>query len=678
MRMGPEGEADGQAALARAENEMRPAVGEALRAAPAWYWVVPSASLALVFVAVGALLWFLHRGDLDEQRVGLISDVLWVEQNLRFQLGKVEDVLQEMGRDSAGDGVADELLEARARLLMRVNPWVVQIAWLDRDQRAIKAFPAQVPHAPGGQDAAAASGEIFGFARSLGKAAWGQPFPAADQDHYVEVYVPQFHGGQLAVMMRGIVSLNTMLRLEVPWWYTEKYSVQVVDDAGAVMAYKSKVDAPESGLSYSVAFEPPGHGLRLRAIAYRADSNLARNLIAAAIVLLTLAVAWSLWALRRHVKRRYAAEVALLDAHTFRKAMEDSLTTGLRARDLAGRISYVNPAFCHMVGWSREELVGRAPPMPYWPPEDGEQIERLLDRILAGQAPREGFEIRLMRRNGERFDALIYEAPLVDAQGRHTGWMGSVLDVSARKRAEEQLRQQQERLQFTARLVTMGEMASTLAHELNQPLSAIASYSTGCLNKLESGAFRTAELAQVLRKLGDQARHAGEIIRRVHDFVRRAEPKRAPCDLNSVIDDALGLLDAQVRRQGVRVQTGLAPDLPDICADRVMIEQVVVNLLRNGIDAMRGTPADSRLLGVTSAAGEAGITLSVSDRGAGISAEVAERLYLPFFTTKEEGMGMGLNICRSIIELHKGRLWFEPNPAGGTVFCFTLPAEARA
>lgn len=679
MRSASDREVAGQAALDRAESAVRRSLQDELRAAPAWYWVVPSAALALVFVAVGMLLWLLHRSDLDEQRVGLISDVLWVEQNLRFQLGKVEDVLQELGRDSADDRVGDELLEARARLLMRVNPWLLQIAWLDPDERAIKAVPVRIDERAGaGSASAVPSGDIFGFARALGKPAWGQPYLTAAQDHYVEVYGPQFRGGRLAVMMRGIVSLDTLLQQEVPWWYTEKYSLQIVDDEGGVLASKSKVDAPESGLSYTVSFEPPGRGLRLRAIAYKTETSLLRNLIGAAIVVLTLTVAWSFWALRRHVLRRYAAEAALLEAHTFRKAMEDSLTTGLRARDLEGRITYVNPAFCRMVGWSEEELLGRDPPMPYWPPEDREQIERLLASVLAGQAPREGFEVRLMRKNGERFDALVYEAPLIDGQGRQTGWMGSVLDVSARKRAEEQLRQQQERLQFTARLVTMGELASTLAHELNQPLSAIASYSTGCLNKLESGAYEPAELAQVLRKLSAQAQHAGQVIRRVHEFVRRTEPKRVPCDLNSVIDDALGLIDAQARRRGVRVQAELAADLPEVCADRVMIEQVVVNLLRNAIDAMRDTPPGARLLGVASTNGNAGVTVSVADRGSGISAEVAERLYAPFFSTKEEGMGMGLNICRSIIELHKGRLWFEPNPAGGTMFRFTLPGGPAA
>lgn len=646
------------------------ALHDELRVAPAWYWLVPSVALALVFVAVGMLLWLLHRSDVDEQRVGLISDVLWVEQSLRFQLGKVEDVLHELGRDAVEGQVDDKLLQARALLLMRVNPWLLRVAWLDPDARLLRSAPAVHAAAP----ATGVVDETFGLARSLGKAAWSAPAARADGDHELEVHVPQFVGGRLAVMLHGVVSIKALLQREVPWWYTEKYSLKIVDDGGAVLGGKSKVDAPEGSLRYSVPFDPPGHGLRLHASAYRTETGLLRNLIGAAIFVLAIAVGWSFLALRRHVQRRYAAEMALLDAHSFRKAMEDSLTTGLRARDLDGRIHYVNPAFCRMVGWSENELVGRDPPMPYWPPEDREPLERLLGRVLAGQAPREGFETRLMRRDGERFDALIFEAPLIDAQGRQTGWMGSVLDVSARKRAEEMLRQQQERLQFTARLVTVGETASTLAHELNQPLSAIASYSTGCLNLIESGQADPQALAPALRKLGDQARHAGQIIRRVHDFVRRAEPKRAPCDLNAVIDDALGLIEAHARQRGVRIRTELAAALPAVDADAVMIEQVVVNLLRNGIDAMRDTPVDRRWLSVSSVADEAGVTVGVDDLGGGIGAEVAAHLFTPFFTTKDEGMGMGLNICRSIIELHAGRLWFEANVPAGTRFRFTLPS----
>ena len=679
MRSTSEEEVAVRAAPGRAGTAARRPMRDELRAAPVWYWAVPSAALALVFVAVGSLLWLLHRSDLDEQRVGLISDVLWVEQNLRFQLAKVEDVLQELGRDTVDDRVGDELLDARSQLLMRVNPWLLQVTWLYPEGRATRGVPVRIDGGvETGSSGAFQADEIFAFARSLGKAAWGQPYTAANQDPVVRVYAPYFRDGRLAIMMMGVVSLDTMLQQEVPWWYAEKYSLQVVDDEGRVLASKSKVGAPDSGLHYAVPFDPPGRGLQLRASAYKLDTSLLRNLIGAAIVVLTLAVAWSFWALRRHVLRRYAAEAALLEAHTFRKAMEDSLTTGLRARDLSGRITYVNPAFCRMVGRREEELVGFGPPMPYWPPEDREQIERVTANVLAGKAPHEGFEVRLMRSDGERFDALIYEAPLIDAQGRHAGWMGSVLDVSARKRAEQQLRQQQERLQFTARLVTMGEMASTLAHELNQPLSAIASYSTGCLNKLESGEYSPDELARVLRKLGLQAQNAGEIIRRVHDFVRRAKPRRAPCDLNAVIDDALGLIEAQARQHGVRIQSDLAADLLEIRADRVMIEQVMVNLLRNAIDAMHDTPPEAKLLEVASARSDTSVTVCVADRGSGIGADVAEHLYTPFFSTKAEGMGMGLNICRSIIELHQGRLWFEPNSTGGTSFRFTLPVGAAA
>jgi two-component system sensor histidine kinase DctS len=293
--------------------------------------------------------------------------------------------------------------------------------------------------------------------------------------------------------------------------------------------------------------------------------------------------------------------------------------------------------------------------------------------VLAGQAPSEGVEVRLQRKNGERFDALIYEAPLIDAEGRHTGWMGSVLDVTERKRAEELARQQQEKLQLTARLVTMGEMASTLAHELNQPLSAIASYTTGCINRLDAGDLPRGELREALGKLAAQAQRAGRVIRRVYDFVRRSEPKRAPCDVNAVVDDAVGLIEADARKQGVRIVQELATELPPVLADRVMLEQVLLNLMRNGMDAMQATEADRRQLVVSTALAEGSVLVGVADHGGGIPQEVSAHLFEPFYSTKPEGMGMGLNICRSIIEFHKGRMWVDANPGGGTLFRFTLP-----
>jgi two-component system sensor histidine kinase DctS len=292
---------------------------------------------------------------------------------------------------------------------------------------------------------------------------------------------------------------------------------------------------------------------------------------------------------------------------------------------------------------------------------------------MEGNAPREGFEIRFMRKDGSRFDALVYEAPLIDADGQHTGWMGSIVDVTARKHAEELARQQQEKLQLTSRLVTMGEMASTLAHELNQPLAAITSYNTGCLNKLESGAFTRDELSGALTKLGVQAQRAGRIIRRVHDFVRKSEPKRAPCDLAEVIDDSIGFIESAAKNRHIRIVREIQGMRPELMADQVMLEQVLLNLMRNALEAMNDQPSERRRLTIKLSQLENQMEIRVIDLGPGISTEVQEKLFTPFFSTKAEGMGMGLNICRSIIEFHQGRLWVENNPEGGTIFVITLP-----
>jgi two-component system sensor histidine kinase DctS len=295
---------------------------------------------------------------------------------------------------------------------------------------------------------------------------------------------------------------------------------------------------------------------------------------------------------------------------------------------------------------------------------------------MQGDAPREGFEIRFMRKDGSRFDALIYEAPLIDADGRQTGWMASIVDVTARKRSEELARQQQEKLQLTSRLVTMGEMASTLAHELNQPLAAITSYNAGCLNKLEAGHFSNGEVHDALVKLGVQAQRAGHIVRRVHDFVRKSEPKLARCDLAEVIDDSIGFIEAAAKALKVRIVREIQGMRPELLADRVMLEQVLLNLMRNGIEAMsRVLPEERRLTIKLNHDGEH-MQVRVIDRGPGIAADVEEKLFTPFFSTKAEGMGIGLNICRSIVEFHHGRLWVEDNPQGGAIFVITLPVTA--
>lgn len=297
--------------------------------------------------------------------------------------------------------------------------------------------------------------------------------------------------------------------------------------------------------------------------------------------------------------------------------------------------------------------------------------------VLHGQAPAEGFEIRFRRKDGELFDALVYEAPLIDGSGQHVGWMGSVLDITERKRTEEFSRQQQDKLQHTARLVAMGEMASSLAHELNQPLSAIASYTTGCLNKLEAGKATADELSGVLRKMAAQSQRAGRIIRQVYDFIRKREPKQEWCALTEVVDDAVTLFEPQAKKHGVRIERRIQGGLPEVLADPTMLEQVMLNLLRNADEAMTGSPAAQRRIAVSVFRENEHLVVRVADKGPGVVPEIIDKLFTAFFTTKDEGMGMGLSICRSIIEFHHGRLSVENAPDGGAVFLFTLPIQER-
>ena len=640
----------------------------------------PIVAMALVVVLLGVFLWMLQRNERQEEDVALIKNVLWVEQNLHFQLASDEEKLRTMaealGRRDTGPA---EALPQFSHIL-RTDPAIERLLWFDADRRLTAAMPPAGPDVPL-DDALGSShrGDAFLIARSGGRAVYTAAYTLPDGDARFDLLIPVFGPDGFDGVLVAVFSIGAILTHHVPWWFTEHYQVQVIDARGTVLGAKSHVAMPDEARTHTIPFEPPGHGLALVVGVHRTENNVARNVLLAAIFALTASALWSLWAVRRHIRRRVRAEEALRAEHAFRKAMEDSLTVGMRARDLEGRVTYVNPAFCRMVGWPAEELVGAGPAMPYWVPEEMEKTREAFLAVMSGRAPLDGFELRFRRRNGERFDALIYEAPLIDADGRHTGWMGSIVDITERKRADELARQQQERLQQTARLITMGEMASTLAHELNQPLSAIASYATGCLNRLKAGDGSAAELVPALEKLARQAMRAGQIIRRVHDFVRKRDPNVSAVALDQVVEDSVALFGPDARKHGVRIAVDVEPALPAALADRILVQQVLLNLMRNACEAMAATPREARRLELTVRREDGMLRTRIADHGCGIAPEVQERLFSPFFTTKTEGMGMGLNICRSIIEHHRGRLWFEPGPDGGAAFIFTLPlAEAEA
>ena len=531
------------------------------------------------------------------------------------------------------------------------------------------------------------------------------PMAAGLGAEVVEVCVPMQEAGRLVGFTVATLLLPQLLEEVRGAELGRRHELSFVEGDGTRLARSGAV----RGAGVFVAerlVDLPGAALQLRAEAVDRRPSLIPNLATALVLGLSVGLFVVVLLLVRDGRRRARAESLLAEALAFRKAMEDSLLTGLRARDRDGRIVYANPAFCTMVGWSVDELQRADLPL-YWPPEQVPEYQRRQAERLGPGAdtapPQEGYETIFMRRDGERFPVMIYEAPLVDGVGKHTGWMSAVLDLSAQRRVEDLSRQQQERLQATARLASVGEMASLLSHELNQPLSAIASYATGSLNLLaEPVAAATpadpellAMLRHALERIAEQAERAGRVIKSVHDFVRRRHQAHEVLAADLLIESVLPLVRLQARKSGVRVEVDVVQPVPRVRVDRTMVEQVLLNLARNGIQAMEDdTPLVERVLTlrvrlVAGVQGGRWVVFSVIDAGPGIAVDVAQRLFTPFFTTKAEGMGLGLSLCRTVIEQHGGAMDFEtlpPRPdrtdggndarAGGTEFRFTLALVA--
>jgi two-component system sensor histidine kinase DctS len=541
------------------------------------------------------------------------------------------------------------------------------------------------------------------------------PMAAGLGAEVVDVCVPMQEAGRLVGFTIATLLLPQLLEEVRGAELGRRHELSFVEGDGTRLARSGAV----RGAGVFVAerlVDLPGAALLLRAEAVERRPNLIPNLANALVLGLSIGLFVVVLLLVRDGRRRARAENLLAEALAFRKAMEDSLLTGLRARDRDGRIVYANPAFCAMVGWSADELQQADLPL-YWPPEQVPEYQRRqAERLHPGAdiaPPQEGYETIFMRRDGERFPVMIYEAPLVDGVGKHTGWMSAVLDLSAQRRVEDLSRQQQERLQATARLASVGEMASLLSHELNQPLSAIASYATGSLNLLadplaagvapgaEGAAIAPADtellamLRHALERIAEQAERAGRVIKSVHDFVRRRHQAHEVLAADLLIESVLPLVRLQARKSGARIELDVVQPVPRVRVDRTMVEQVLLNLARNGIQAMEDhTPLAERLLTlrvrvVAGAQGGRWVVFSVIDAGPGIAADVAQRLFTPFFTTKAEGMGLGLSLCRTVIEQHGGAMDFETLPprrggpdgggderAGGTEFRFTLALAA--
>jgi two-component system sensor histidine kinase DctS len=643
-----------------------------------WRWLLPVLLLLLFLATLLWLPWQAQRMEANERQEQLIADTLWVEQTIRFQLSRNEESLRLIGAEISVGQLTGAKLRDRIDSLLRGNRELSRVAWLDANGEPLTASDrSAIPLA----DFPAQSKQAAQTARhsKIAQYSYPAPPPGLQRPLQMDYHLPLYRNEQYIGSLVATYLTSSILDQLVPWWFAQDNEILLTDADDNVLDKRAAGGAGIGVYTHRRALDLPGANLVLRTNSVKSEPKLLPNLLVGSVIVLSLGLLWSLVALWRDINRRLAAEGALRQQVTFRTAMENSLLTGLRARDLEGRVTYVNPAFCQMVGLPADELVGKLPPMPYWAPEAMEEYQLRFNQVLAGAATPQ-FETIFQRADGERFPVLIFESPLVDDSGHQTGWMGSILDITDRKQAEDLNRRQQEKLQASARLASMGEIASTLAHELNQPLAAISSYTTGALNLLNAPNGESVDrelLKSALEKASAQAQRAGHVVRSVHAFVKKREPTREPVAIMELLDNVMPLVDLQARQWFVTIQTNIAPELPKVLADCVLLEQVLLNLTRNAIESMQNIAPERRLLRITAeldtASASQNIVLSVIDQGHGIPDDIAERLFSPFFSTKAEGMGMGLNICRTAVEFHGGTLSYARNPAGGTIFRVTLP-----
>jgi PAS domain S-box-containing protein len=747
---------------------------------------LPFAAIAAIVLLVGGLFIAILAEDRQLQRESLKRDFDSAVQQLSARIASLSEAVSATALEVGAQTVGERRFRAIVGDLAAAKPEVLRVKFVDASGRLVwsPAPMGPVPMLPA-DPVDTAFMPLLERARRAPDAVWGV-LPRDDRPATLALVVPVYSDGGYAGALLVRVSAAGLLRSLSPETL-DRYRLTLVTGE-ELLASTSATDPPRGATTYVAQLAPLPSEVSLQATAFRVPSRLTGSAPIWLVGVLAVAVGIALSALVSYTTRLIRADRALQAETSLRRAMENSLATGLRVLDREGITRYVNKAFCQMTGWRESDLVGRGPPYPYWPPELELDNRAKLGQILAGEIDASGFETAVLRPDGSRFDARMYVSPLVDEGGAQIGWMTSMADITEQKRVrnalaaahdrfttvlesleaavsvvardgagsdellfanrayqqefgqptdghrrlagrfgaargdlagevqdadtgrwydvrvrgirwvdgraarlmiatditlrretDEIIRQQQEKVQFTSRLMTMGEMASSLAHELNQPLTAITNYSEGALARLKSGQARGEDVLPALEKTSLQAQRAGQIIRRIREFVKRSEPRRRPTPAARIVEDAVGFAEIEARKKGIAIAIRSDPDLPPLDVDPILIEQVLLNLLKNAIDAM-GHATVRRIDVRVRRASDAMAEFAVIDRGSGIPEAHAANLFQPFFSTKSEGMGMGLNICRSIVEFHHGRLSVEPNfePSGGTIMRFTLPLATTA
>ncbi len=635
--------------------------------------------LALLAGSVVTLLLYLNNFEAEEAARRHAADAQWLEQSVQFHFRRLEDDLLVLARQAVlqaghADRTGLPTNTVQGGLLWREPGVLLSSGWIAAGQLDdLRSGPARWQLDRNADPENARALDIMQTAtQGLRRAAYAGVMRRDDGTvtDVVWLAVPFFDRGEFAGNYLAAVSLERAVSALLPNWFTQDHSVRLLtDDIGTTK------QASSEGTAYQVALNLPGTDLFLQAILTRAQPTTVPRIFFLVALLFLLGMLFALYALRRDFAKRQQVQALLRGQVALRTAMENSVTTGLRAWDLQGHILYVNEAFARMVGYPASELIGLSTPFPYWPAQQQVSLTQVHEHLMAGGTGGAGVEVQFQHRDGHLIDVLIHEAPLNTAAGTQVGWMSSVLDISERKRAQRMAAAQQEKLEASGRLVAVGEVASTLAHELNQPLGALSSFANGLLNRLHSDNITLPELLPVVERMARLADRAGGIIRRVNDFARRRELSRQRLDLVTLLQRVL----PNAAEASLTPPRWSAPDQPVwVQADELLLEHLVNNLLGNAQDwAAHGYPGMQGPqvwldLRQDTALGMA--VLSVADTGPGVSEDAIDTIFNAFVSRKEGGMGMGLAICRSIVEAHHGRIEVGRDALlGGARFTVYLP-----
>jgi PAS domain S-box-containing protein len=454
-------------------------------------------------------------------------------------------------------------------------------------------------------------------------------------------------------------------------------------EIGVIIAASERADFPQQTekLILSVAANQASIGLqeaRLRSEQKRVASELDRR-----VALRTTELAAANEELRKEIANRKHAEDDLKSSEEKHRVIVETANDAVVSMDETGTILLANPATKRIFGYDPIEIVGK--PLTMLMPEMMRSLhENGFKRYLATGKRHlnwQGIELTAQRKDGQEFAVEVSFGELTN--DGHKLFTGFIRDISERKQAEDQLRASERNLQMTqaelvrvSRLTTMGELAASIAHEVNQPLTAVINNGSACLRLLANRNLEPEVLRRALEGIIADGTRASAVLARIRAFIKKETAEKNLLDINEVIQEVLALAGRELDGNQVTLDHQLTTDLPFVLADRVQLQQVLLNLIMNSIEAVTAVTNRPRLLWVQSRIDESGdVLVAVSDSGTGFGLEV-DHVFTPFFTTKAKGMGMGLSISRSLIESHGGRLWAAPNSPHGAVFSFTLPSTA--